>query len=211
MSTGAMTIGSIDFENHETISYEFISQALSLYEEEISESKCQLAAITLLVGTFEKMSCFGEENAEPIRTQSALAASKLFKKPDQCSGVCTCSHLFWSGKNNKGEEIRDGKRVLECLKKGVRIASQCMDMSVQVQLFIELLNHYIYYFEKKNEHITVDMLNQLIGKIRDELANLESNEETEQISKHFTNTLFHLRNRLEGPAVNGISYEGLTL
>lgn len=208
---GAMTIGSIDFENHETISYEFISQALSLYEEEISESKCQLAAITLLVGTFEKMSCFGEENAEPIRTQSALAASKLFKKPDQCSGVCICSHLFWSGKNNKGEEIQDGKRVLECLKKGSRIASQCMDMSVQVQLFIELLNNYIYYFEKKNEHITVAMLNQLISKIRDELANLESNEETEQISKHFTNTLFHLRSRLEGPVVNGISYEGLTL
>lgn len=51
------------------------------------------------------MKCFGEENAEPVRTQCALAASKLLKKPDQCRGVATCCHLFWSGKTNTGEEV----------------------------------------------------------------------------------------------------------
>ena len=49
--------------------------------------------------------------------------------------------------------MRDGKRVVECLKKGVRIASQCMDISVQVQLFVELLNHYIYFYEKGNDQV----------------------------------------------------------
>lgn len=54
------------------------------------------------------------------------------------------------------------------------------------------------------------MLNQLISKIRDELANLENNEETQQISKHFNNTLSHLRNRMEtGDEV--LNYEGLIL
>jgi len=55
------------------------------------------------------------------------------------------------------------------------------------------------------------MVNQLIGKIRGELPNLEANEETEQINKHFTNTLEHLRNRLESPESEGLSYEGLIL
>jgi hypothetical protein len=55
------------------------------------------------------------------------------------------------------------------------------------------------------------MLNQLIGKIREELPNLEANEETEQINKHFTNTLEHLRNRIESPESEGPSYEGLIL
>lgn len=81
-------------------------QAFSLYEDEISESKCQLAAITLIIGVFEKLSCFGEENAEPVRTQCALAASKLLKKPDQCRAVATCSHLFWSGKTSDNEPVR---------------------------------------------------------------------------------------------------------
>nr|CAD7601729.1 unnamed protein product [Timema genevievae] len=210
---GALAVGQIEFDNHETVAYEFMSQAFSLYEDEISDSKAQLAAITLIVATFEQTRCFGEENHEPLRTQCALAASKLLKKPDQCRGVATCSHLFWSGKSlaSGGEEMHDGKRVLECLKKGVRIANQCMDPSVQVQLFVELLNHYIYFYEKGNDQVTVQLLNQLISKIREEVPNLEANEETEQINKHFTNTLEHLRNRIESPESEGPSYDGMVL
>lgn len=95
---GALVIGEIGYTNHETVAYEFMTQAFSLYEDEISDSKAQLAAITLIMSTFEQMSCFGEENADPLRTNCALAASKLLKKPDQCRGVVACAALFWSGK-----------------------------------------------------------------------------------------------------------------
>lgn len=87
-------------------SYSFacgVLQAFALYEDEISDSKAQLAAITLMISTFEQMGCFGEENHEPLRTQCALAASKLLKKPDQCRAVVVCSHLFWSGKSREAE------------------------------------------------------------------------------------------------------------
>ncbi|XP_014777339.1 vacuolar protein sorting-associated protein 35 isoform X1 [Octopus bimaculoides] len=216
---GAIAAGKIQYENYESVAYEFMSQAFSLYEDEISDSKAQLAAITLIIGTLEQMSCFSEENHEPLRTQCALAASKLLKKPDQCRGVATCSHLFWSGKKNNQEEnspkifvkMHDGKRVAECLKKGVKIANQCMDNSVQVQLFVELLNHYIYFFEKGNDQITIPVLNQLITKIREDLPNLEANEETEQINKHFQNTLEHLQMRIANNDSGSPSYEGLTL
>lgn len=210
---GALAIDQIGFDNHETVAYEFLSQAFTLYEDEISDSKAQLAAITLIVGTLEQISCFSEENAEPLRTQCALAASKLLKKADQCRGVATCSHLFWSGKSlaSNKEETRDGKRVVECLKKGVRIAKQSMDISVQVQLFVELLNHYIYFFEKLNEEVTVQVSNQLILKIKEEMPNLEASEETEQITKHFNNTLERLKARMENPESDGVSYDGLEI
>ena len=93
--------GNLNFRN------DLFSQAFSLYEDEISDSKAQLAAITLIIGTLEQMTCFSEENHNPLRTQCALAASKLLKKPDQCRGVQVCSHLFWSGKTstNNGEEV----------------------------------------------------------------------------------------------------------
>ncbi|KAK9886294.1 hypothetical protein WA026_015805 [Henosepilachna vigintioctopunctata] len=210
---GALAIDQIKFENHETVAYEFMSQAFSLYEDEISDSKAQLAAITLIVGTLEQICCFSEESSEPLRTQCALAASKLLKKPDQCRGVATCSHLFWSGKSQatNGEETHDGKRVVECLKKGLRIAKQCMDVSVQVQLFVELLNHYIYFFEKGNDQVSVQILNQVILKIKEELPNLENSEETEQITKHFNNTLDYLKSRLDTPDTDGISFEGLEI
>ena len=89
------------------MAYEYMSQAFSLYEDEISDSRAQLAAITLMIGTLEQMKCFSEENHDPLRTQCALAASKLLKKPDQCRGVQVCSHLFWSGKTKgtDGQEV----------------------------------------------------------------------------------------------------------
>uniref|UniRef100_A0A8V5GZM7 Vacuolar protein sorting-associated protein 35 n=1 Tax=Melopsittacus undulatus TaxID=13146 RepID=A0A8V5GZM7_MELUD len=210
---GALAAGEIGFENHETVAYEFMSQAFSLYEDEISDSKAQLAAITLIIGVFERMKCFSEENNEPLRTQCALAASKLLKKPDQCRAVSTCAHLFWSGRNTdkNGEELHGGKRVMECLKKALKIANQCMDPSLQVQLFIEILNRYIYFYEKENEAVTIQVLNQLLQKIREDLLNLESTEETEQINKHFLNTLEHLRLRRESSESEGPIYEGLIL
>lgn len=104
---GAIAIGEIRFDNFEMVAYEFMSQAFSIYEDEISDSKAQLAAITLIIATFEQMSCFCEENAEPIRNQCVLYASKLLRKPDQCRGIATCSHIFWSGKSltTGGKEV----------------------------------------------------------------------------------------------------------
>ncbi|KAK6178405.1 hypothetical protein SNE40_013199 [Patella caerulea] len=208
---GAVTAGSIEFENHETVAYEFMSQAFSIYEEEISDSKAQLAAITLIIGTLEQMRCFGEENHEPLRTKCALAASKLLKKPDQCRGVSICSHLFWSGKSSdQDDEMKDGKRVSDCLKKGLKIANQCMDSSVQVQLFVELLNNYIYFYEKGCDQIPIQVLNQIISKIQEHLPNLEANEETDQINKHFKNTVEHLQTMKFAKDCK-VSFEGLTI
>ncbi|XP_023678494.2 vacuolar protein sorting-associated protein 35-like [Paramormyrops kingsleyae] len=210
---GALAAGEIGFENHETVAYEFMSQAFSLYEDEISDSKAQLSAITLIIGTFERSKCFSEENHEPLRTQCALAASKLLKKADQCRAVGTCAQLFWSGRSSdkNGEEIHDEKRVMECLKKALKIANQCMDSSLQVQLFIEILNRYIYFHEKQNEAVTVQVLNQLIQKVQDDLPNLEACEEAELIKKHFHNTLEHLRVRKESSEADGAAYDGLLL
>lgn len=47
---------------------------------------------------------------------------------------------------------------MECLKKALKIANQCMDPSLQVQLFIEILNRYIYFYEKENEAVSKNAL-----------------------------------------------------
>lgn len=104
-------------------------------------------------------------------------------------------------------QLRDGKRVAECLKKGVRFASQCMDTGVQAQLLCELLNNYIYFFEKGNvEYIRIDTLNQLIAKIRELLQSADKCDEVEQIQAHFERTL----ERLQAKGSEAI-YDGLTV
>lgn len=49
---------------------------------------------------------------------------------------------------------RDGKRVLECLQRSLRVADACMDTAVSVELFVEILNRYVYYFDQQNETVS---------------------------------------------------------
>ena len=47
---------------------------------------------------------------------------------------------------------------MECLKKSGRIANQCMDSVVQVQLLVELLNTYILFSEKENPEVSIKLI-----------------------------------------------------
>lgn len=114
-----------------------------------------------MVGTLQTTSCFNVDHYDTLITKCALHGAKLLKKPDQCRAVYTCSHLWWGTMivgQEDGEEsaqpYRDGKRVLECLQKALKIADSCMDSVTNVELFVEILNRYIYYFEKQNEAVS---------------------------------------------------------
>lgn len=115
----------------------------------------------LMVGTLKTTRCFTVDHYDTLITKCALHGAKLLKKPDQCRAVYACSHLWWgtmiAGQQEDGEEVaqpyHDGKRVLECLQKALKIADSCMDSVTNVELFVEILNRYIYYFEKKNESV----------------------------------------------------------
>lgn len=80
------------------ISLSYTLQAFTLYEEEISDSREQVAALNLVIGCIERMSSLGDENHATLRSKCAVAASRLLKKPDQCRCVSLSAHLFWSGK-----------------------------------------------------------------------------------------------------------------
>jgi len=175
----------------ETIAYEFITQAFVIYEEQISDSAAQFAAISLIIGTLQLLTVFGEENYDILITKSALYSSKLLKKPDQCRAIYMCSHLFW--RIGTVNEYKNGKRVLECLQKALKIADACMESSMNVHLFIEILNQYLYYFESGCDAVTVKYLSGLIALINTNIANMEgaSNPETEsaKVQTHYQNTL----------------------
>lgn len=51
--------------------------------------------------------------------------------------------------------FRDGKRVLECLQKSLRIASSCIDEVQSVQLYVAALDQYLYYFEQLVEAVSI--------------------------------------------------------
>ncbi|KAJ2926654.1 hypothetical protein H1R20_g10426, partial [Candolleomyces eurysporus] len=79
----------------EDLTYDFYVQAFSVYEDSISESRAQLQAITLIIGTLAGAKVFGADNYDTLITKAALHGAKLLKKSHQATAVGLASHLWW--------------------------------------------------------------------------------------------------------------------
>lgn len=72
-----------------------------------------------------------------------------------------------------------------------------MDTAVSVELFVEILTRYVYYFDQQNETVTTKYLNGLIELIH---SNLQTNEDEQNTNldgpkRHFYRTLEYIRSR----------------
>ncbi|KAL0252612.1 hypothetical protein I308_102004 [Cryptococcus tetragattii IND107] len=200
----------------EELTYEFFVQAFVIYEESISESRAQLQAITGIISALQTSRVFGTDNYDTLITKAALHGSRLLKKSHQATTVLYASHMWWQGvvpgreKNDK-PPFRDGKRVLECLQKSLRIASSCIDEITSVQLYVDALDRYVYYFEQGVEAVTPKYVNSLVELITSNIDSVNSGGDVhpssaggglvegvsggDMIIKHFRNTLLYIRGR----------------
>ncbi|GAA5980497.1 hypothetical protein JCM11641_003413 [Rhodosporidiobolus odoratus] len=171
-----LALQAADTTGHEELAYEFAVQAFTIYEESISESRAQLQAIAAIVGTLQRTRVFGEDSYDTLITKAALHGAKLLKKGQQATAVGLASHLWWQMELGLGEEektpYRDGKRVLECLQKALRIATSSIDELTSVQLYCDALDQYLYYFERGVEAISAKHINSLVELITSNLDNL---------------------------------------
>lgn len=125
----------------EELAYEFYVQAYVIYEESISESRAQLQAITIIIRTLQGARVFGSDNYDTLITKAALHGNRLLKKPQQANAVLYASHLWWQNEipgragRKDNELFRDGKRVLECLQKSIKIAGSCIEEIMSVHLY----------------------------------------------------------------------------
>lgn len=182
----------------EDIAYDLFTQAFVLYEEEISDSKAQITALHLIIGTLQRSNIFSEENRDTLTHKATGYSAKLLKKADQCRGIYTCAHLFWSTDENG---VRNGERVNVCLKRALRIANAAQQMSAAtrgvsgpVTLFVEILNKYLYFFEKGVPHVTSTIIQGMLELINNEVqsdsASLDHSTDT-----FFASTLEHIRDQ----------------
>ncbi|TLD30447.1 hypothetical protein PspLS_02245, partial [Pyricularia sp. CBS 133598] len=198
-----------DAAGFEEVAYEFFAQAFTVYEEAVSDSKAQFQAVCVVASALHQTRNFGKENYDTLITKCAQHSSKLLRKPDQCRAVYLASHLWWAtpiaanGEDENTELYRDGKRVLECLQRALRVADSCMETATSIELFVEILDRYVYYFDQRNESVTTKYLNGLIELIHSNFAgNQQDSASVDACRKHFQHTLDLIRSK---------EYEGIVL
>eukprot|EP00595_Chromulina_sp_UTEXLB2642_P002619 CAMPEP_0196761808 /NCGR_PEP_ID=MMETSP1095-20130614/1108_1 /TAXON_ID=96789 ORGANISM="Chromulina nebulosa, Strain UTEXLB2642" /NCGR_SAMPLE_ID=MMETSP1095 /ASSEMBLY_ACC=CAM_ASM_000446 /LENGTH=807 /DNA_ID=CAMNT_0042111787 /DNA_START=37 /DNA_END=2460 /DNA_ORIENTATION=+ len=180
--------------SYPAIAYEFVKEALLIYESDITDSKSQVRALTSVIGTLLNCANFPNEDYEALITKVAQYANKLLKKPDQSRMVTLCSHLFWpktiSADGTAVERYSDPERVLECLQRSLKIASVC-----NTNLFVEILDRYLYNFENDNPSIQVRYLSGLIALINEQLGAEGQNPANASVQAHYRNTIEYIKNR----------------
>ncbi|KAF8869536.1 vacuolar protein sorting-associated protein 35 [Mucidula mucida] len=227
----------------EDLTYDLYVQAFSVYEDNISESRAQLQAITLIIGTLYSAKVFTADNYDTLITKAALHGAKLLKKSHQATAVGLASHLWWQAlpppeeeteevkeqpptpkedplqNTTKAYPYRDGKRVLECMQKTIRIANSAIEEIVTTQLYCDTLDQYLYYLDHGATEVTPKYISSLVQLIAQKLDNitspdvhpsqrappglLEGVQTPDMIIRHFRNSLIHIQRRqsasTEGP------------
>ncbi|KAF9686698.1 hypothetical protein SADUNF_Sadunf02G0016300 [Salix dunnii] len=148
-------------ENRDTLTHKATGVIVLTYSIITVSCPCSFVPKTFTVSSFHLSFSFCQHSA------------KLLKKPDQCRAVYACSHLFWV---DDQDGVKDGERVLLCLKRALRIANAAQQIanatrgcSGPVTLFVEILNKYLYFFEKGNPQITSGAIQGLIELITNEM------------------------------------------
>lgn len=174
----------------DAISYEFVVQAFLAYEDEIADSKQQYSAILLLVASLQTFVSLSQENWDTLVTKATQHCAKLLKKADQCRAVYQCAHVFWAP-DDRQPNYRDERRVLACLQRSLKIANGCLGQ--QLHLFVEILNQYVYFYDRQCPSITVQYLKGLISLIEEHTKTADDSELSKQAKQHYENTLKHLK------------------
>jgi vacuolar protein sorting-associated protein 35 len=131
------------------VCYECMVQAFTIWEEDIHDSKAMMAALLQIIGTMRGLQpgSVSDDDYGGFTKTLVKACSKLMKKQDQCRAIYLSSHLFW-----REGQLTDEKKVLDCLKKALKIADawskESAASSTHLMLFVDILNQYLYFFEQ---------------------------------------------------------------
>lgn len=149
----------LNFDNLEAICYEFVTQPLIIFEEDINISSQQYDCILWAIGILcSHITLLDNENYDNIATKLTQHASKLLKKKDQCFALLHCSHLYW-----ENQKYRNSGKVFDCLQKCLKGADTAVHSNASnVYLFVYILQKYIYYYANENIEITEDHIHYLI-------------------------------------------------
>src|SRR5215475_8774664 len=82
---------SVAFPNQ---TYDFIEQAFSIYEEQITDSKSQFSCLMGIANTLQSIRSFDEEQYNTLALRTAQFGGKLLKRVDQARAIANASHLW---------------------------------------------------------------------------------------------------------------------
>ena len=157
------------------VAFELLSQGYSLYEESVAEARAQQRCIRMMIGTLLSCKALSKQNYDTLTTKTAQFSAKVTNKAEQCQLVCLCAHLFYPTEGENASKYQNAQRALECLQRSLKLADACTSANASnVQLFVDLMEQYVLFFERRNPAITHAYITGLAALIKEHLNNASS-------------------------------------
>lgn len=211
----------------EVTAYEFFEQAFVLYEESIPDSRQEVRALQSIIGTLNRCYVFGADERAALAHKASSYCAKLLKRTDQCQALLACSHLHWQPAIEGKRSVRDEQAVLSCLKRALKVANAAQQQlavagkparggdvssgpAAAASLFVEILNHYLFFFDAGGQLITTAVLQSLLELVANEVA-ADACKDNEALQTFYSNTLAHIKQRKAAGGEAGAKYDGLQI
>jgi vacuolar protein sorting-associated protein 35 len=110
--------------------------------------------------------------------------------------VALCAHLFYPADDGGQSKYSNPQRALECLQRSLKLADACTTANPAcISLFVDLLEHYMYFFEKKNPLITHAYITGLIALINEHLNSLNAIGSDKEAKAHFVEVIRYIKKK----------------
>ena len=194
--------GSDDQDSYGSIANELMTQACALYEQCVmADMRLQRSCVLPLITTLTACRSLGKEDYEGLIMKTSKYAAKMVRKTEQCEAVTLCSHLFYVVDNDGSTVVYSNpQRCLECLQRALKLANACTTADPSnLGLFVELLDIYLYFFEKKNPSITGNYITGLVALIKEHANSIPQQHQyggpspTAEARAHFLEIVRHVK------------------
>lgn len=150
--------------------FERLTTKATLHGAKLLKKPHQAAAVLMASHLWWQQPGPGEKAAS---TSTSTSSAEKQAQPQQQQQPSTSSlDDTSSSTSRRAYPVREGKRVMECLNKTVRIANSSIDDRQSVEILISALDAYIYYFDQGVPELTPKHINTVVDSVANRLEGL---------------------------------------
>lgn len=157
-------------ESFGSIANDLLTLACELYEERVAmDGRLQRPCVMSMIGTLVACRSLAKIDYEGLIMKVSKFSAKMTKQSEQCEMVTRCSHLFYVVDDDGTSVVyANPQRSIECLQRSLKLANACTTADVSnLKLFVDLLDIYVYFFEKNNPYVTENYVTGLVALIKE--------------------------------------------
>jgi vacuolar protein sorting-associated protein 35 len=173
--------------------FNLMNDSLSILQDTKLDAEKKISLLNILISTTTTMKIIQKEKIMNFINSLVQFSQTLPKRSEQTLAILNCAHLFMTDFNNDFVKIQD------CLTKAKRFADFAMSNPHNLNLFVSILNKYLFFIEKGVESLKVDNINDIIEIVKNHILTIktESTNSTflPEIERYFDVTMETIKKR----------------